>query len=99
MTPESKTKQQIKKLFKKYDQNIWPFMPVQSGYGAPALDFLLCASGTFIAIEAKAPGKGPTPRQILTIGEMREAGAAVFVIDGPGEEMDRLEKFLGLVCR
>lgn len=73
-------------------------MPVPAGYGTPLLDFIGCYHGYFFAIETKAPGKKPTPRQSLTIEQMREAGGTVFVIDnvdGTGE----LEEWLDAVQR
>jgi len=57
-------------------------MPVQNGMGAPSLDFIGSYKGYFFAVETKAPGKKPTPRQEVTIETIRAAGGAVFVIDG-----------------
>jgi len=49
------------------------------------LDVVGCYKGWFFAIEAKAKGKKPTPRQLLCIALMQESGGKVFVIDGePG---------------
>ena len=82
-TPEGKIKTKIKKLLKTYeDQGIYYEMPVPSGYGKSGLDFYGCFRGHFFAIEAKAPGKKPTKLQEDTIARIREAGGAVFVIDG-----------------
>lgn len=80
MTPEGK----VKKLIKTYLSSVGAYlhMPVQNGMGQPSLDFIGCYRGFFFAIEAKAPGKGPSKRQELTIAKMAEAGATVFVIDG-----------------
>lgn len=65
--------------------------PVPAGYGTPTLDCLGCYNGMFFAIEFKAPGKKPTPRQSLCIQQMQEAGAAVFIVDGE----DSLKTFEG----
>lgn len=75
---EKYVKEQIKKLLKKY--KAYYYMPVQTGYGAPSLDFVGCHHGRFFGIEAKRPGKEPTPRQELTMAMMNEAGGWVFVI-------------------
>lgn len=97
-TPEGKVKEKVKRLLKKY--GCYQFWPVQSGYGAPTLDCLACAFGHFIGIETKAPGKRPTPRQKLTIEDMKEAEATVFVIgeklldDGTYSGMGELEAWL-----
>ena len=64
-TPEGKVKDQIKSVLNKF--GIYYFMPVQNGMGKPGLDFYCCYRGKFIAIEAKAPGKKPTPRQLNTL--------------------------------
>lgn len=55
-------------------------MPVPTGYGKSGLDYTLCFYGHFISIEAKAPGEWLTPRQRVTVLEMLNAGATVFLI-------------------
>lgn len=77
-TPEGKVKDRVKKLLKKY--GAYQFWPVQTGYGAATLDCLGCYNGMFFAIETKAPGKHPTPRQDMTISDINKADGAVFVI-------------------
>lgn len=77
-TPEGKVKDKVKRLLKKY--GCYQFWPVQTGYGAPTLDCLACHNGYFLGIETKAPGKHPTPRQLLTMDDMKEADGKVFVI-------------------
>lgn len=84
-TPEGKVKQYVKDCFRELRQDgisIYWHMPVQNGMGAPTLDFVGCLNGRFFAVETKAPGKAPTPRQLLTIEDMKQAGAAVYVFDG-----------------
>lgn len=90
-TPEGKVKAKIKKLLNKY--GAYSHMPVQNGMGAPSLDYVACYRGLFLGIEAKAPGKKPTERQIKTMSQMRLAGGYVFVVDGD-EALMHLEKFL-----
>lgn len=76
-------KKEIKKVLDKYSNyGIWYFMPVPYGYGKQALDFIGFFFGRGFAIEAKAPGKAPTPRQDNTIEYIRASRARVFVIDG-----------------
>ena len=83
MTPEYRVKARLKKRLKEeFGSECYWFMPVQSGFGSPSLDFLICISGLFVSIETKAPGKKPTPLQETTIANMRAAGALVFVVDG-----------------
>ena len=87
-TPEGKVKKVVKaavldvvaRLPK--DRTVYTFWPVQHGFGAATLDMIGAINGRAFAVETKAPGKAPTPRQELTIDEMRRAGVAVFVIDG-----------------
>ena len=81
MTPEGKVKKKVNDMLKAFGNHVWKFMPVQQGYGLPALDYLLSVNGFFVAIETKVPGKKPTPRQQLTMKQMRDAGATVFVVD------------------
>ena len=85
-TPEGKVKDRIVKCLKGY--GAYYHMPVQNGMGRPSLDFIGCYYGHFFAVEAKAPGKKPTKRQELTMREMMNAGAAVFVIDGDVHALD-----------
>lgn len=80
MTPEGKVKALVKKVLSSHEA--YYHMPVQSGLGAPTLDFIGCHKGRYFAIETKAPGKKPTERQMLTMGAIRDAGGAVFVVDG-----------------
>jgi hypothetical protein len=79
-TPEGKVKNNVNKRLKPI-AHLWKFMPVQTGYGIPALDYLLCVNGRFIAIETKAKGKKLTTRQLQTVAELEAAGAKVFVVD------------------
>lgn len=80
MTPEGKVKAAVRRDIKPIVR-LWDFMPVQTGMGKPALDFLICVNGRFVAIETKAKGKKLTSRQIQTKLEMENAGAKVFVVD------------------
>lgn len=90
VTPENKVKAMVRKVlaeFAEFDvgmnvQNLKQFWPVPSGFGASDLDVICCYYGHYFAIETKASGKLPTPRQKLTIAETRAAGGAAFVIDG-----------------
>ena len=78
-TPEGKIKDIVKKKLK--EAGVYYFMPVQNGMGAPALDFFVCYKGLFIGIETKAPSKTPTPRQRLTMEEIRNSRGWCAVID------------------
>lgn len=94
MTPEGKVKEQVKKLLKAH--GAYYHMPMQNGMGAPSLDFICCHNGRFFAIETKAPGKKPTPRQEQTMAEIAFAGGYVFVISNQ-EGLDILEAYLNLL--
>ena len=91
MTPEGRVKAAIKRVLIKH--NVYFEMPVPSGYGKSGLDFTCCCQGWFFAIEAKAPGKRATDRQLLRMREMEDAGARVFEIDGP-DGLRKLEEWL-----
>lgn len=95
MTPEGRVKAKINKVLEKH--GAYKFMPVQTGYGTKTLDYLICAGGYFIAIEAKRPGKEPTKKQELTAREIRAAGGVVFMIDGDPKQLDLLDKFLATI--
>lgn len=84
-TPEGRVKKQVRWLLKKLQLRGVPLyfhMPVQNGMGEPSLDFVGCINGRFFAIETKAPGRKPTPRQALTIDDMQRAKGQVYVYDG-----------------
>lgn len=89
MTPEGRVKEAVKKVLKRFGA-YW-HMPVMNGLGAPSLDFVGCFMGRYFAIETKAPGKKPTPRQEVTIETIRKAGGCCFVIDG---DVSMLEQWL-----
>lgn len=95
MTPEGKIKAQIKRMLGKYPR-VYYHMPVQNGMGEPTLDFVGCCNGYFFAVEAKAPGKKPTARQLLTMDNMRAAGAFVFLVSCESE-LNQLEAYLCLL--
>lgn len=81
-TPESKVKNAVKKVIGKYGGRIDSYWPVPAGYGESHLDCILCANGFFVAIETKAPGKKPTPRQKYRIEKTIAARGIALVIDG-----------------
>lgn len=93
MTPEGKVKASVNRLLSKH-KSLYRFMPVPGGFGASSLDYLICIDGHFVAIETKAPGKKPTDRQKLVIGQIRRAGGTVFVIDGENGELEQLKELL-----
>lgn len=93
-TPEGVVKDQVKKLLKQYGA-YW-HCPVLNGMGAPSLDFVCCHNGWYFAIETKAPKQKPTPRQLVTMQEMRAAGGFVFVVSCD-EELDVLEVYLQMI--
>ena len=102
MTPEGSVKAQINRVLKEYmtinaysmHPALYKFMPVPSGYGPSSLDYIVCYRGQFIAIEAKAPGKQPTPRQHAILHQIQAAGGHTFVIDGENGDLEYLIKLL-----
>jgi hypothetical protein len=81
--PESKVKADVKAYLTSIGA-YW-FMPVQMGYGASTLDFLVCYRGRFVAVECKAKGKMPTARQRLTIKQVERNDGLAFLVDAPGQ--------------
>ena len=81
MTPEGVTKAHIKAFLKYIDAFV--FMPVTSGLGAQAVDFIVCWRGIFIAIEAKAPGcmKKLTDRQRDFLQNVTKSGGIGLCVD------------------
>lgn len=91
-TPEGRIKRKVNTRLAKYP-GLWKFMPVQRGMGMPALDYLLCVGGEFIAIETKAPGCAPTDRQRTTIRSIEQAGGRVFIVDSD-DSLDRAMRYI-----
>lgn len=89
MTPEGTVKAKVKAVLKRYAGGMWYDMPVPGGYGRSSLDFYGACFGHAFAIETKAPGKKPTPRQQACIDDMRNAQIMVFVIDGDTGELEQ----------
>jgi hypothetical protein len=93
-TPEGAVKRKVSKYLNSRN-DIYYFMPVQYGYGASTLDYLVAVSfgehAIFFAIETKKPGGKPTERQQLLMAQMGAVGVKTFVIDGDEgiEELDR----------
>jgi hypothetical protein len=81
MTPEGRVKAKVNRALDKLAPNVYRFMPVQQGLGAPALDYYICTNGWFIAIETKVKGKKLTPRQEVTKAKIIAAGGKVFTVD------------------
>lgn len=82
-TPESKVKDEVKRQLEK--AGAYYFMPVQTGMGAPTLDFLVCYKGVFFAIETKAEiGMKMTERQTQTAKAVIAADGRAFLVDGIG---------------
>ena len=80
MTPEGKVKAAIKNWLS--HQKAYSFMPVQTGYGAATLDFLVCINGKYIGVETKAPGiKTPSPRQQIVMDAIEAAGGIAICCD------------------
>lgn len=72
-TPEGRVKDEIKRHLKALGA-YW-FMPVQSGFGASTLDFLVCLNGRFIGIETKRAGvHEPSARQKIVMEQIEAAG-------------------------
>lgn len=90
-TPESKVKEAVRVLLKKYSA-YW-HSPVQNGMGRPSLDFICCLRGRYFGVETKAPGNHLTPRQELTKKEIEDAGGKVFVVG----EVDHYEEEAGVL--
>ena len=86
-TLEGELKEQIKLYLKQLGASY--YMPVPSGYGRQSVDFLVCCPqwfnhgriGRYLAIETKAPGKKPTPRQAQFLAEIKAAGGVAFWCD------------------
>ncbi len=80
MTEEGRLKAEIKKHLQTLPRCKWD-MPVTQGYGSQLVDFICCINGRYTAIEAKAPGKKPSPRQNKFLKDTVDAGGAALWCD------------------
>ena len=96
MTPEGRVKRMVNKALMQLGEDCWRFMPVQTGMGIPALDYLNCIRGRFVAIETKAPGKKLTPLQEGTKAAIEAAGGIVLVVWDEGSLAIALKIILAL---
>lgn len=92
-TTEGKVKKKLRQMFARYEPELYYFMPVQTGYGAPGLDFHCVFRGWAFFVETKAPGKKLTPRQKFTAAAMERAGGKIFVVSDEFD-IDRVENAL-----
>lgn len=77
--PEAIIKDEIRAWLRA--QGAYVFSPVQQGYGMQTLDLLVCWGGKFVAIEVKAPGKKPTPRQVNIMVEIENTKGLAFWVE------------------
>ena len=80
MTPEGKIKQKIDKLLKR--KGIWFFKPQAGPFGRSGVpDYIVCARGAFIGIEAKAnKTRKPTALQTRGMEMIVGTGGKCFVV-------------------
>lgn len=78
---EADVKKAVKEIVLDFAPNTHIFMPVQSGYGSPDLDFILSVNGYAFRIETKVNGKQPSERQLMTAAKLQAAGVPVIWID------------------
>lgn len=98
MTPEGRVKAMVKRELAALGDQCWKFMPVQSGYGSPALDFITCINGWFVAIETKKDSKAKlTPLQLSTKSDMEAAGGIVLVVYDR-DSLDRAMKIIKIIA-
>lgn len=80
-TPEAKVKKKIRQILDSFGRGVYYAMPIGSGYGnAGVPDFLVCAGGAFVGIEAKAGAGKTTALQELNLAKIKNAGGVSLVI-------------------
>lgn len=82
MRREADVKKAVKKILSKYGENVWWYMPVQTGYGVHGVpDFIVCFRGVFVGIETKFGYNKPTANQERQMNSIATAGGQVFVVN------------------
>lgn len=80
MTPEGKVKQKIRNLLKKL--GLYYFCPQTGGYGKSGVpDIIICAHGSFIAVECKAGSNKPTALQTAEMSKILSAAGDAWVVN------------------
>lgn len=81
MTPEGRTKAEVKRVLKCY-RNVHYIMPVMGGYGVTGIhDFIICVAGKFLSVECKATEhEAPTALQNHFAEQVINAGGTTLVI-------------------
>jgi hypothetical protein len=80
VTPESRTKAEIRAYLKKVP-GLWYCHVAGSGFGRAGVpDYLLCWHGRFIALEVKGPGGQPSPWQVREIEAINKCGGDALVV-------------------
>jgi Holliday junction resolvase len=89
-TPESKVKDKVVKILKKY--SVYYFFPATHGYGRSGVpDIIACFNAQFVAIECKA-GKGElTALQKRELSRIAVAGGKTFAVNE--NTIHRVEEF------
>lgn len=89
MTPEARTKKNVKALLEV--NGVYHFFPPANGYGRAGIpDIVCCLNGRFFAIECKA-GKGKTTAlQDRELARISEAGGYVLVVYDDPEDYQAL---------
>lgn len=82
MTPEGKVKAMVNRRLKPYEERgqLWKFMPVQTGFGKPGLDYHITVGGRSVYIETKTTIGTLTARQQETCVAIRKAGGEVYIV-------------------
>lgn len=101
---EASVKADIRRLLA--ELKAWQYMPVQFGYGVKGVpDHIACVPlkitpsmvgrtlGIFVGVEAKRLGKEPDAHQWLQLNSIKDAGGAIFVVDGTKSEKGSFEAF------
>lgn len=79
-TPEQKVKAKIRLTLRNLGH--WYCTPIGSAFGHAGIpDFLVCARGRFVGIEAKAAGGRLTALQSKVHSDIRQGGGVVLMID------------------
>lgn len=96
MTPESKTKKNVKNLLEA--NGIYHFFPAANGYGRAGIpDIICCLNGRFFAIECKA-GKGKTTAlQDRELARISQAGGYVLVVYDDPKDFQALHDLINYI--
>jgi len=81
MKNEGDVKKAVKKIFARFGDQLWYYMPAANGYGRAGIpDFIGCYRGHFFAVETKFGSNDLSTNQVREVQNLKVADAQVWIV-------------------